>query len=277
MKNRLIAALATPLLVLAACTPQTTTTGTSSPTVAPSTTASATGSPSSKYVELQIPVPQANAKAGLNGAGWSVDIVAKGNGPAMDRIQPSFGSSSGAGRHTSFPGLVVMLSTTPNAQGLAGPKQNLAKLFQIVALENTNPQVARTTSTASPTATATGSPTGTVAGATSTPAGATTTTPSDTTTAEATWFVQNAMFGSDVDVEVTAFVVEGDAPDVVNDQQSLKIVSNEVRMRFHINGGAGTTSTGSPRATATGTATASPTGTAGGTGASPTASPSKTP
>jgi hypothetical protein len=209
--------------------------------------------------------------------GWSVDVIAKGNGPAMDAIKPAFASGpTVAGHSLAFPGLVVLLSTTPNAT-TSNAKQNLAKLFQIIALDNTNPQVARSSTSSAPAATANASASTAVLGASSSPrpsAATTNTTTSDTTTAEATWFVQSANFGNDVDADLTVFVVEGDAPDTISDQSSLKIVSNQVTVHFHINGGSagGSSPASSPRATTT--PAASPSGATGGSGPSPSASPS---
>ena len=294
MKRFLFAPLAIPLLLLAACTPSQNAASSGSPSARPalasgsaaasaSASASASAGAATKYVELNIPVPEQNAKAGLNGMGWSVDVIAKGNGPAMDAIKPAFGATAtAAGRNPAFPGLVVMLSTTPNGQGFQGAKQNLAKLFQLIALDNTNPQVARSSTSASsaPSSTPSASGSGAVLGASASPqasAATSGTTTADTTTAEATWFVQSASFGNDVDAELTVFVVEGDAPDQVSDQSSLKIVSNQLTVRFHINGGGagGTSSTSAPRASTS--PAASPTGATGSAGPSPSAKPSSTP
>lgn len=243
-----------------------------------SAAASASAGASAKYIELQVIAPESNARAGIDGVGWTVDVIAKGSGPAMDAIKPAFTQGGSPGKNTAFPGLVVLLKST-SAGGQAGSAdQNLAKLFQMIGLPNTNAGIAGissvNTSSASPAATST-STTGTTGatGASATPAGTAatrSTTSADNQTAEATWFVQQTLWGSDVDVELTVFVVEGDAPDRVTDRSSLRIVSNEVTVRFHINGGGTTTGTAKPSGSAA--PSASPSGSA-----RPSASPTSTP
>ena len=290
MKRVLIPLIAFAFLASAACNQANQTTaspsGSAFGSAAPSASARATGSvaasasasagATSKYIDLKVVAPEDNARAGVDGMGWTVDVIAKGNGPAMEKIKPAFQQSTSPGKNTAFPGLVVLLksssSSTSNASSSPGTtssnaQQNLAKLFQVIGLPNTRGGVAGISSvTASPAATG-----GTSAsGASASPAGTAatrSTTSQDNETAEATWFVQQNQWGSDADVELTVFVVEGDAPDTVSDRSSLKIVSNEVTVRFHINGGSAAPA-GSARPSATGSPAGSPAG---------SASPSKSP
>lgn len=237
--RRITIAFVLPLmLVLSACTQSATSDQSASPTVSARATASAAASASAgasgQAVDLKVVVPEPNAKAGLDGVGWSIDVVAKGKSGALEQVRPQLQSSTTAGRNPAFPGLVIMLSTTPTSNGMQGPKQNLAKLFQLISLPDTTGQtgVSITSATSSPSA----------------PAAARAT---DTLTAEATWLIMQPNFGTGTDVELTAFIVEGDAPDVIGDTSSLKIVSNQVNVRFHVNGTASPSA--SPGANATGT------------------------
>jgi hypothetical protein len=178
----------------------------------------------------------------------------------------------------AFPGLVVLLKpVSSGATSNTNASQNLAKLFQIIGLPNTNGGTAGissvgTSSSASPAATSGTGTTG-ATGASASPTGTAatrSTTSLDNETCEATWFVQQNQWGNDVDVELTVFVVDGDAPDTVSDRSSLKIVSNEVTVRFHINGG------GTPSGTARPSGSASPAASPSGT-ARPSASATSTP
>lgn len=297
MKRSLLPLLAFSLLTLAACNQATNTTATSSPlssgsaaaspratgSVAASASASA-GTSANKYIDLQVTVPQPNMNAGVDGMGWTVDVIAKGNGPAMDKVKPAFQASSATatGKNTNFPGLVVLLKSSSGASGASGANANanLAKLFQIIGLPNTLTSASissvGTSATSSPAASASAAATSsTSAGASPAGSAATRTTAVDTETAEATWFVQSAMFGKDVDVELTVFIVDGDAPDTVNSTSDLKIVSNEVTVKFHINGGStgGTTPTGTARPSGS----ATPSGSTAPGSASPSPSASATP
>ena len=163
--------------------------------------------------------------------GWTVDVIAKGSGPAMDRIRPTFRPATGGGKNTAFPSLVVFIKpvgssgTIANAPGSAVPAAvpNLAGMFQMIGLPNTLGGVASISSVntnATPAATA----------------ATRNTAATDDGTVEATWFVQRSLWGTNVDVEMTVFIVDGDAPDAMGDTSQLKIVSNEVTVRFHING-----------------------------------------
>jgi hypothetical protein len=175
-------------------------------------------------------------------------------------VKPAFMQGGGAGRHQSFPGLVVLLRPVSGGPA-ASANANLARMFQIVGLPNTlgaTAGISSVNTTASPAASA--SPAGTAAGATT-----------DNNTAQATWFVQQNTWGSDIDVDLTVFVVEGNAPDVVADRTALRIVSDEITVRFHINAA---TATGSarPSGSASPPASGSPSGTP-----RPSASPSSSP
>ena len=287
MKKLLLTVLAFPLVLLIACTPVTTpsasgsASATTSAVAAPSGSAGASASAgtSAKYVKLQVVVPEPDARAGIDGNGWSVDVIAKGTGPAMERIKPAFTTTNSTGRNPAFPGLVIMLKTLSQSGQATNPNTNLARLFQMVSLPNTNgggtASISSVTS-ASATPSANGS-SGASGASSASPAGSATTstrtTASDNGTAEATWLVQQVLWGVDVDVELTAFVVDGDAPDTVSDKSQLKIVSDEITVRFHINGTAQPSGSKAPSsASPSGAPAASPSGSA-----RPSASPSSTP
>ena len=194
--------------------------------------ASASGT-SAKRVELQVVAPEEGARAGVEGMGWTVDVIATGSGPAMDRVKPAFRMATNGGKNAAFPGLVVIVrpvgfastATTANPSGspIASAVPNLAGLFQIIGLPNTIGGVASISSVST---SATPAPTVATRG----------TSTMDGDTVEATWFVQQSLWGTNVDVEMTVFIVDGDAPDTVTDTSQLKIASNEVTVRFHING-----------------------------------------
>ena len=202
-----------------------------SPRPSGSVAASASAGNAAKQIDLKVIVPEDKANAGVEGMGWTVDVIAKGSGPAMDRIKPAFRMSTTSGKNTAFPGLVVLVrplgasSTTTNASGSPAPRAlpNLAGLFQIIGLPNTLGGAAGISSIST--------------GASSSPA-ATAATRSTTgnETAEATWFVLQSMWGTNVDAELTVLVVDGDAPDTVTDVGQLKAVSNIATVQFHING-----------------------------------------
>lgn len=252
--------------------------------------ASASAGASAKEITLQVTVPEENAKAGTNGTGWTVDVIAKGSGPNMDKIKPAFRTTTNSGKNTAFPGLVVLIrpvgssAQTSSASPQAASQPNLAGLFQIIGLPNMLGSTASissvNTATGSPAASATGG-TGAsgAASASARPSGTAATRPTTTTdndTAEATWFVQQSLWGTGVDVEMTVFVVDGDAPDTVTDRSSLKIISNEITVRFHINGDGTASPTGSARPSGSASPASSPSSSPSGT-ARPSASPTSTP
>ena len=249
-----------------------------------SAAASAAGSAGavSKYVQLQIVSPEDGDRAGIDGKDWMVTVLATGHGPAMDQVQPALNFVNGVGMNQAFPGLVVLIKTTGGSatQTKIDPDQNLAKLFQMIGLPNAGGgpvsvagtsggatgggTTAGTTGASGRTGTS-GATTGSASGTT----GASSSRSADDRTVNATYYAQNARFGTDVDVEMTVFVVEGNAPDTVSDRSSLRIVSNEVTVRFHIDGSGQASTTGG---SASSTPAASPSG-----AASPTASPSSSP
>src|SRR5512135_762064 len=270
MKRYVLPLLAFSLIALVACNQAANNNASSSPyasasaaastratgSVAASASASANASAANKYIDLQVPVPQSGMNAGVDGKGWPVDVIAKGNGPAMDKVKPAFQttSSTATGRNTNFPGLVVLIKSSSGSSS-SGASPNLAKLFQMIGLPNTLQGAAGISSvganaSSSPMASASGSAAPSAAGSAATSSKAV-----DQETAEATWFVQQSTWGSDADVELDAFVVDGDAPDSVSgDTSDLKIVSNIVTVHFHINGGStpnSTSGSASPSASAT--------------------------
>ena len=230
--RRTLLITATSSLLLFACTPASndqspsaseSASASARASAAPSGTAGTSASPGNKQIALQVVVPEEDARAGVEGNGWTVDVIAKGDGPAMDRIRPAFRMTTNSGKNGAFPGLVVVVkpvgaSSTTNASGSPVPSAppNLAGLFQIVGLPNTLGGAAGISSVST--------------SATSSPAA------TGSETAEATWFVLQSLWGTNVDVELTALVVDGDAPDTVADVGQLKAVSNIVTVSFHING-----------------------------------------
>ena len=259
--------------VLTACN-QPTTTASASPSATVIVTASArasgsaTASPrtSATQIELEVVVPESGTKAGINGIGWTVDVIARGAGPALDKVKPGIRGGGTTGRHPNFPGLIILLKSTSQGGQAGNPNVNLAGLFQIIGLPNTFGPLAGISSVgASPSATPAS------VGASGATVATRSTSSTDSQTAEATWFVDQTLWGTDIDVELTAFVVDGDAPDTVSDRSSLKIVSNEVIVRFHINGG-GIVPFGSLKPTGSTAPTAGPSGSA-----RPSGSPSSTP
>ncbi|HEY6958592.1 MAG TPA: hypothetical protein VI814_07205 [Candidatus Limnocylindria bacterium] len=293
MKRFLVPLLAFPIIALVACNQAANNNASSSPyasgsaaasaratgSVAASAQASASASGSTKYITLDVPVPQSGMNAGVDGKGWTVDIVAKGNGPAMDKVKPAFQTTSttATGRNTNFPGLVVIVK---ESSGSSGSSPNLAKLFQMIGLPNTlqgaGISSVGTSASGSPAASASANASASSSAAPSAAGSAATSSKAvDQGTAEATWFVQQSMWGSDADVELDAFVVDGDAPDSISsDTSNLKIVSNIVTVHFHINGGG---KGSSPSGSASPSTSASPSGSSAPGSASPSPSASSTP
>ena len=218
--------------------------------------ATATPRTSTTQIELEVVVPESGTKAGINGIGWTVDVIARGAGPALDKVKPGIRGGGTTGRHPNFPGLIILLKSTSQGGQAGNPNVNLAGLFQIIGLPNTFGPLAGISSVgASPTATAAS------VGASGASVATRSTSSIDSQTAEATWFVDQTLWGTDIDVELTAFVVDGDAPDTVSDRNALKIVSNEVTVRFHINDG-GIMPFGSLKPTGSTVPSASPSGSA---------------
>ncbi len=296
MKRSLLPTLAFALIALAACNQATTPTSSASASASAvtrataSVAASASAVASGKEITLQVTAPEENAKAGVDGMGWTVDVLARGSGTAMDKIKPAFRTTTNTGKNSAFPGLVILIrpvgssASTASASPGAAAQPNLAGLFQVIGLPNTLGGAASissvNTASSSPAAGGSGStgPSG-ASGASASSARPSSSTSArvatDNELAEATWFVQQSLWGTDVDVELTAFVVDGDAPDTVTDKSQLKIISNEVTIRFHINGNGTTSPSGSARPSASGSPTTAPATPSGS--AAPSASPSKTP
>ena len=271
MKRSLLVPAAA-LLLLFACTPSSSSqspspsaaaSASARASAAASGTAGTSANPSSKQIALEVVVPEEGARAGVEGNGWTVDIIAKGEGPAMDRIKPAFRMTTNSGKNSAFPGLVVVVrpvgaSSPTNASGSPAPSglPNLAGLFQIVGLPNTLGGAAgissiSTSATSSPAASGGASP------------AARTRTATENETAEATWFVLQSLWGTNVDVELSALVVDGDAPDTVVDVGQLKAVSNIVTVGFHINGsGVAPSSTVRPTPSGSAVPTVPPSGSA---------------
>jgi len=168
--------------------------------------------PAPTPVKLSVFSPAAQDVAGKDGAGFVVDLsLTARNTAANSALSPE------AGYHPFFnnptaptflpgpnggaPGLVVLLSTTPNTPGtpFQGPKTNLAGLFQINGV-------------------------GTVKGG--------------LTQTWNTWQIGKAGFGSGPST-LTAYVVKGTAPALIPDA-GLELISNRVTVPFTISAPAAT-------------------------------------
>jgi hypothetical protein len=97
-----------------------------------------------KPVNLRVLSPRHGDRAGQDGAGFVIDLsLTARNRRANTLLSPEAGyqpslnnptaTSFRVGPNAAAPGLVVMLSTTPNIPGtpLQGPRTNLAGLFQV--------------------------------------------------------------------------------------------------------------------------------------------------
>jgi predicted lipoprotein with Yx(FWY)xxD motif len=157
-------------------------------------------------VQLSVFSPGRGDVAGTDGAGFVVDLSLTAHNPAANALlspeagyKPFFNNPTAPtfkpGVDGGAPGLVVMLSTTPNTPGtpFQGPNTNLAGLFQINGV-------------------------GTVKGG--------------LTQTWNTWQIGKAGFGSGPAV-LTAFVVRGTAPAVVP-ATGLDVISNTVKVPFTI-------------------------------------------
>ena len=114
-------------------------------TVAPAAAAGrATADGRAKPVKLSVLSPHRGDRAGQDGAGFVVDLALVARNDRANTLlsteagyKPLFNNPTAPTFHTganeAAPGLVVMLSTTPNLPGtqFQGPRTNLAGLFQL--------------------------------------------------------------------------------------------------------------------------------------------------
>jgi hypothetical protein len=150
-------------------------------------------------VDLRVVLPEQGVRVGQGGVGWTVDVIARSSDARLLPARSAFAGGpplARLGRNPNFPGLVALLSTTPAEEGIGGPQQNLAGLFQMVAESDL----------------------------------------ASSRQVQAIWWVSQARFAAEQDVVLTVFVVEGDAPDVVRDRNALKTLSNEIAVHFYVNG-----------------------------------------
>ena len=167
--------------------------------------------PAPKPVKLSVLSPGTGDNAGNEGAGFVVDLTLTARNKAANKslsaeagYKPFFNNPSAPtfhpGPNQGAPGLVVMLSTTPNTPGtpFQGPRTNLAGLFQINGVTaNTGLIHVRTT-----------------------------------------WQIAKAGFGSGPST-LTVFVVDGTAPALVPDT-GLQAISNRMTVPFTITAPAAT-------------------------------------
>src|SRR5947208_4436654 len=141
--------------------------------------------------------PEPDSEQGVAGVGIVVDLAFRTKD--VNLLQAQVRTSGGAkpGVNAAFPGLVVSLSTTDPSLG--GPSANLADLFQIVSVSKQS---------------------------------------DGSTEVWATWVNAKPLFGVDVDSVLEAYVVQGGAPPIApTDHVGLDVVSNVVRVSFHVAGG----------------------------------------
>lgn len=106
----------------------------------------ATANADSKSAKIRVLTPRSGDVAGVNSRGFLVDLAVRfegdlaDTGAALELTGPGAHANTGpfpgdfsAGADPSFPGLVVLLSSGKVG---AGPGQNLANLFNIVAVTN---------------------------------------------------------------------------------------------------------------------------------------------
>ncbi len=160
----------------------------------------------SKPVRVSVVSPSTHDIAGKDGAGFVVDLALTARDKRSNTLlspeagyQPFFNNPGAPTFHPGpdpgAPGLVVMLSTTPNTPGTAfqGPRTNLAGLFQINGVASVENGLTRIRST---------------------------------------WQIGKAGFGSGRSV-LTVFAVVGTAPAVVP-RTGLTVMSNRVHVPFTI-------------------------------------------
>jgi len=102
-----------------------------------------------KGIKVEVFAPENNHAAGRNASGFFVDLEAEFptgvaatgareqlTGPGVHQNAPPFPGAFNAGKDESFPGLIVLLSTTEIG---AGPGQNLAGLFNLTGFTDRQP------------------------------------------------------------------------------------------------------------------------------------------
>jgi hypothetical protein len=159
-----------------------------------------------KPIELSVFAPGTNDVAGKGGSGFVVDLSLTARNKASNGslapeagYKPLFNNPTSPtfapGANGGAPGLVVLLSTTPDMPGTPfhGPNTNLAGLFQINGIGSVRGGLTQTWNT---------------------------------------WQVGKAGFGSGPSV-LTAYVVRGTAPAVVP-ATGLDVISNMVKVPFMI-------------------------------------------
>ena len=149
--------------------------------------------------------PEPDSVQGVGGVGIVVDLAFRTKDVSLLQAQVRTSGGAKPGVNTAFPGLVVSLSTTESSLG--GPSANLADLFQIVSVSKQS---------------------------------------DGTTEVWATWVNAKPLFGVDVDSVLEAYVVHGGAPPIApTDHVGLDVVSNVVRVSFHVAGGVAPSSSSS--------------------------------
>ncbi len=176
-------------------------------------------------VDVSVLAPGLSDTAGRDGSGFVVDLAVTARTAASNSLlsaeagyKPFFNNPTAPtfvpGPNGGAPGLVVMLSTTPDTPGTAfhGPSTNLAGLFQINGVSTVRGGRLQTRNT---------------------------------------WQIGKAGFGSGPST-LTVFVVKGTAPAVVP-ATGLDVISDTVKVNFTITPPAGTTppGTAAPSASAT--------------------------
>ena len=159
-----------------------------------------------KPIELSVFSPGTNDVAGRDGSGFVVDLSLTARNKASNAVlspeagyKPLFNNPTSPtfqpGTNGGAPGLVVLLSTTPDMPGTPfhGPNTNLAGLFQINGVGSVRGGLTQTWNT---------------------------------------WQVGKAGFGSGPSV-LTAYVVRGSAPAVVP-ATGQDVISNTIRVPFMI-------------------------------------------
>lgn len=187
--------------------------------------------PNDDQVHVEVLAPSRGDDAGLDGAGWFVDLsltyrdglAAAGftglqlTGPAAHNNVPPFPGTFSTGQDDRLPGLVVLTSTTSSTRpGFAGPGTNLANLFNLTGVTDRSASGAEVWDT---------------------------------------WLVGAPIAGEDVDTVLTVAVIDDldgdgvfdDAPSVVadanqdgvidkHDLEEIGVASNIVTVPFHLNG-----------------------------------------